>query len=189
MIELCRRRFGQRSRAHFIVGDATELKFPDCSFDAVTCLGVIEKVQAYDAAVNEMVRVLKPGGTLLIAFPNQLSPYGAWRRWIFCPAVALLRPFYFRLTGRPRTPTLYGKGARSWLSLKEFEYPHGAISLMERHGADVTGLAYYDPSLLLSPLDELFPRVAVSVTKRMERSWNEKLQWLGSGFMLKGLKV
>ncbi len=46
------------------------LPYPDASFDAVTCLNGLQRVWARARAVEEMSRVLKPGGTLLISFPN-----------------------------------------------------------------------------------------------------------------------
>ena len=48
------------------VGSATDLPFPDASFDLVTALGVIEHVQRDDRMLEEMRRVTRPGGHMLI---------------------------------------------------------------------------------------------------------------------------
>jgi len=45
-------------------GEAQALPFPDGRFDAVLASFVISHVPSYEAALAEMVRVLKPGGTL-----------------------------------------------------------------------------------------------------------------------------
>ncbi len=45
--------------------DLTRTSFPDASFDAVTCLSVIEHGVPLDAYVREMARLLKPGGLLV----------------------------------------------------------------------------------------------------------------------------
>ncbi|MCB8943925.1 MAG: class I SAM-dependent methyltransferase [Ardenticatenaceae bacterium] len=54
------------NRAMFIQQTADALPFPDNSFDAVTCLEALEFFPSETAALQEMVRVLQPEGTLLI---------------------------------------------------------------------------------------------------------------------------
>ena len=58
------------------VGDATQLRFPDATFDKVVCSEVIEHIPAAGAAVREMHRVLKPRGSLVLSTPNRRSWYG-----------------------------------------------------------------------------------------------------------------
>lgn len=54
------------SRAMFIQQTADALPFPDNSFDAVTCLESLEFFPSESAALQEMVRVLQPGGMLMV---------------------------------------------------------------------------------------------------------------------------
>jgi ubiquinone/menaquinone biosynthesis C-methylase UbiE len=75
MIQQCRKQFGTVARAHFAVGDAVHLPFADEFFDVVVCIGVLDRLQANEAALKEMARVVKPNGTLVISFPNLVSPY------------------------------------------------------------------------------------------------------------------
>lgn len=68
-----------RARGHgtspdFAVAVAEALPFADASFDAVTFVDVIEHVADARAAVRELARVLRPGGTLYLFGPNRLSP-------------------------------------------------------------------------------------------------------------------
>jgi ubiquinone/menaquinone biosynthesis C-methylase UbiE len=49
------------------VGDAGRLEFPDASFDTVVCTFSLCSVPDDRAAVEEMRRVLRPGGLLLLA--------------------------------------------------------------------------------------------------------------------------
>jgi SAM-dependent methyltransferase len=68
-----------RARGHgvepsFQVSLAESLPFADASFDAVTFVDVIEHVADARAAVREIARVLRPGGTLYLFGPNRLSP-------------------------------------------------------------------------------------------------------------------
>jgi SAM-dependent methyltransferase len=53
-------------------GDAQALPFEDASFDMVTCQTLLIHLQEPDLAIQEMKRVLKPGGLVLCAEPNNL---------------------------------------------------------------------------------------------------------------------
>lgn len=53
-------------------GNAQNLPFPDNSFDFVTCQTVLIHVPEPQKAINEMKRVLKPGGTMLCVEPNNI---------------------------------------------------------------------------------------------------------------------
>ncbi len=49
------------------LGRAEDLEFPDASFDLVVSYLTLIDIPDIDAAIPEMARVLKPGGTLLVA--------------------------------------------------------------------------------------------------------------------------
>lgn len=51
-------------------GDATALPFADGTFDRVITSEVLEHIQADTAAIAELARVLKPGGTLAATVPT-----------------------------------------------------------------------------------------------------------------------
>jgi GT2 family glycosyltransferase/SAM-dependent methyltransferase len=70
-------------RIRFVQGDATDLPFEDESFDAVTMFDLLEHVPDDAKAVAEALRVLRPGGFVLVSSPNE--------RWRF-PYYRLLRP-------------------------------------------------------------------------------------------------
>lgn len=49
--------------------DLTALRFPDRHFAGVICLDVLEHIPNFHAALRELYRVLRPGGTLLLSVP------------------------------------------------------------------------------------------------------------------------
>lgn len=58
-------------RMRFVCGDATALPFADASFDAITMFDLLEHVPAHEKAVAEALRVLRPGGYILVSTPNE----------------------------------------------------------------------------------------------------------------------
>ena len=77
MLDQARRKlaaYGERAR--FWQHDALSLPFPDAHFDVVACLEALEFMPDWRIAVAEMLRVLKPGGQLLIS--NRIGP-DAWK--------------------------------------------------------------------------------------------------------------
>ena len=59
--------FGLTGRLRFVKGDAERPDFPDGSFDAVLALFSLLHLPHPDEALRQMLRVLKPGGSLVIA--------------------------------------------------------------------------------------------------------------------------
>jgi len=64
-IELAR----QRGLANVSVMDGSNLAFADKSFDLLIASDVLEHIENEEAALREWVRVLRPGGTLLVFVP------------------------------------------------------------------------------------------------------------------------
>lgn len=66
-----------------VVGDAHNLPFEDNTFDVVLCTEVLEHLHTPEKAAAEMIRVLKPGGKLVLTtrfmFPVHVAPYDYYR--------------------------------------------------------------------------------------------------------------
>jgi SAM-dependent methyltransferase len=56
--------------ANVVQGDALRLPFPDATFDRVICSEVLEHIPEDVAAMHELTRVLRPGGTMAITVPR-----------------------------------------------------------------------------------------------------------------------
>jgi phosphatidylethanolamine/phosphatidyl-N-methylethanolamine N-methyltransferase len=99
------------------VMDAKNLAFPDCFFDAVVAQYVITAVPDPEATLDDFVRVLKPGGELILV--NHIGAESGPRK-IFELAFA---PLARRLGWRPEFP---------WQRLVDWAAVHGGITLAER---------------------------------------------------------
>ena len=62
-------------RLRFEAGEAIKLPFTEASFDKVVSFDALEHIEAQEKAVKEMVRVLKPGGRLLVYTLNKNDKY------------------------------------------------------------------------------------------------------------------
>ncbi|EPR37170.1 Methyltransferase type 11 [Desulfovibrio sp. X2] len=69
-------------RSPHICANAEALPFADASYDTVLCLEVAEYIPDPAQALREMLRVLRPGGSLIFSMPfihRQDCPYDCWR--------------------------------------------------------------------------------------------------------------
>ena len=86
-------------------GDALSLPFADASFDLVIASEVLEHVHDDGAAMAELVRVLRPGGTLAVTVPRWFPEKVCW---------ALAEEYH-----APHVPDghvrIYGRARLAWL--------------------------------------------------------------------------
>jgi SAM-dependent methyltransferase len=179
MIEQCRKRFGSHPQACFSVASGTETGFPDEFFDAVLCVGVLDRAENGEAILMEMVRVLKSGGTLLITVANRWSPYLLWRDFMLDPVVSTLRNTYF---------SLVGKSTRSTGPAHTLYSVRGLSDWMARHDCRATEVVYTGFNFFLPPLDRFFPTRAASSMESLESLRIGTFRFLGAMAVLKASK-
>lgn len=76
----------RRDNLHFAAADATSLPFADATFDAVTMFDLLEHIPDDATAAAEALRVVRPGGFVLVTSPNErwrFPYYRPFRR--LCP--------------------------------------------------------------------------------------------------------
>ena len=66
------------AKAQVVVGDALALPYPDATFDTVIASEILEHIPDDDAAIAELIRVLKPGGSLAVTVPRWLPERICW---------------------------------------------------------------------------------------------------------------
>lgn len=73
MLEFARQRLLPYDQESFklIQSECENLKFADNSYDVIACIGVFGYIDDVDSAINEIYRVLKPGGTLVMSIRNE----------------------------------------------------------------------------------------------------------------------
>jgi dolichol-phosphate mannosyltransferase len=82
-IQLHKLRFARRFGNPLVHGSIFELPFPDGSFDCVICSEVVEHIPAEEKPFDELARVLKTGGRLILGTPD----YDRWQwrllEWVY----------------------------------------------------------------------------------------------------------
>jgi SAM-dependent methyltransferase len=154
MIAEGRKRFAGHSRVHFQVGDVQALPLEEEAFDVVLCLGVLEYVPDLDRALDEIRRVLRPGGSFVFSMLNRWSPYRIAERFFH--------------TGQP---------------CQQFSTRY-ANRLLEEHHFTSRDRSYYDFNVVVPPFEGRFPGVARRLTRRLEFLQRTPLRWVGTAFAI-----
>jgi len=66
----------------FVVADATHLPFKPGSFPQVICSEVLEHLPDDRAALRQIARVMKPGGSLILTFPHRRDYFAVDDRFV-----------------------------------------------------------------------------------------------------------
>jgi demethylmenaquinone methyltransferase/2-methoxy-6-polyprenyl-1,4-benzoquinol methylase len=108
-------RVGRRRRPDlpFVAGDATRLPFADCSFDAVTISFGLRNVSDPDSALDELRRVTRHGGRLVVCEFSQ----PVWTPWRTVYTEYLMRALPSvarRVSSNPAAYVYLAESIRAW---------------------------------------------------------------------------
>ncbi|MCC3419285.1 MAG: methyltransferase domain-containing protein [Microcoleus sp. PH2017_07_MST_O_A] len=72
-VEYANQKYGDRPNLEFVVGACEAIPLPSQSVDIVTSFETIEHHNKHEEMMQEIKRVLKPGGLVIISSPNRLT--------------------------------------------------------------------------------------------------------------------
>ena len=122
--------------------ECASLPFPDATFDVVACIGVFGYMEDVDAAIREIKRVLRPGGTLVLSIRNldHVTVFDGFY-WLKAPFLALRK-----LTARGAGAN-GSDGARHAIAI--YDKPSNVIDIFDSFGfalRDFHGAGYGPPT-------------------------------------------
>lgn len=96
-------------KVDFLQGNASSLQFPDTAFDFVFCSWAIKNFMEPVKVLNEMYRVLKPGGTALIIDLNHDATGQEWNRYSSGLGLRGMTALFMKLAFRIQRSGAYSK--------------------------------------------------------------------------------
>ena len=139
-----------KNHAFFAVTNATDICFVGESMDLVLCIGVVTYLDDYTELIDEIKRILKSGGKLIIQIDFIKCP------WIYCQFVPLYQYVKSKLTAKIYDNLNF---KFSYFNYKEF------LQALESRGFRVLKLDHFD--FRIPFLDVLLPRWSLAVGRYM----------------------
>jgi SAM-dependent methyltransferase len=159
--------------ASFSVGTVEKIAAQNETYDAVVAMGLVEYVVDDVKAIQEINRVLRRGGRLIVSLPNWWSPLRKWDALIIAPLGTLIR----KIRGVHKSHVFH----------REYTV-RGYSKLLEDNGFEVKKVVYYNFRLLPRPFDYWLPKTAVETAAILEPLRNTPLRFWATGFNIEAVK-
>lgn len=179
MLQMARKRFRVDPGVTLSRADAENLPFQDASFEIVICLGVLEYLPAYEKALREARRVVKPDGVVIYSLPTRIS-----QSYVGFRVADTVLGSVWRSIKRLRSR---GSGPDEANIVPE-HHRNPCIPWRFRRDLRRAGFEPYDSAyttFFLFPLDRIAPEKNIAIADKLqrplERSW---LGWLGCQYMV-----
>ena len=96
-------------KVDFVQGNASNIQFPDMSFDFIFCSWAIKNFMEPQKVLNEMYRLLKPGGEALIIDLNHDADSQEWNRYSSNLGLKGMTALFMKLAFRIQRSGAYSK--------------------------------------------------------------------------------
>ncbi len=159
MLDFAQHRFAGDGDVHFFRADIERLPFTAQSMDHVVCLGVFEFLPDYNRALDEIRRVLRPGGLAVFAIPSRVSLYNISDRVVSLsvgPVWRAVKRVLFRK---------YAQGQAGPPFQRNLCVPWRYRALLRQHGLEPERSRY--SNFFVYPLDR-FPDLNIRVAAALE---------------------
>jgi SAM-dependent methyltransferase len=188
MIDLARKNLSEHPRGSEVdlrVGDIEAMSYDPGSFDTIICSGVIEYLDEDSKALNELNRVMKPGGALIISVRNKA-----------CPARVIdlvtdpLKSSPRGNAGLASAKRVVTRNPAASITFTPYRkhWPWEIHRTLREAGFDREDFRYYHFYPFFVPFDKIAPKAFVRGGLAMERLSNTALGWLASGYIVKARK-
>ena len=159
---------------HLLAANIEKVPFPDNSFDAVICMGVLEYLVNYKTALKEMCRILKPNGSAVISTQSRISPSCVLYSLFSSICGPILRRLNHRRTKNAETVSYKVYHVVPW-KLKKLAKEAGFKNKESRY----CNFSFF-------PLDRLLPGLSHWLNRKMGRvSRSKRWGWLGKQYITK----
>jgi ubiquinone/menaquinone biosynthesis C-methylase UbiE len=150
----------ENGTAAFKVADCEHLPFDDRSFDVISAVALIEYLPNPAAALDEIQRVVTPGGYALLTVPHK-SCINYRIRDLIEPVTKAFFPLYWRIK-RPQLAIMQ--------SVTHYRYdPRELDSLLGQRGFRKRGHRFTNFHVIPHPLDHLVPKLYMRLSEWMDR--------------------
>ena len=137
-------------------------------FDVFIGLGFIEYFDNPKEIISKLYNMMPKDGTLILSFPNINSFDFMMIRFLTILRIIVKKIFKI---GKPNAP-------RKMWSKKE------ACKILKETGFKDFQIKNYEINIFVYPFTVFFPRIATFITKKLEYTWLEKINFFARGFLI-----
>lgn len=179
--EKCDKSKIENCKLSFNIGEIEHLAFDDKSFDLVICSGVIEYLNDDKASLDELKRVIKPGGYLIINVTNKFSV----RKWT-SPLVESLKSNKFVYKSMSfLKENILKRGKLHYFPFRpRVHAPKVFDKKLISMGFSKREHRYFDFAILPAPLDTIFGVITDPIKRYMERYSKNNMVVNGTGYIV-----
>ena len=185
MIDIAMKKAEKRNdkpnKVNFSTGDIENLNFPDNFFDLIICSGVIEYLDNDLKWSEQITRVMKPGGILLINVTNKHSMKN--RTAGLVEKLKKNRTFFSAMDFIKQK--ILRKGKLHYFPFHpRLHSPRAFDAFLISKGFEKLSHNYFSFSVLPAPFDTIFGFITVPIRKYMEKYTEKNMTLTGNGYIV-----